>query len=52
VTVDLRGLAAAVKAHASARNITLAAFARAAMVDALKQAEGRPVPSVARRRPR
>ena len=39
VTVDLRGLAPAVKAHASARNMTLAAFARAAMVDALKQAE-------------
>ena len=39
VTVDLRGLAPAVKMHASARNMTLAAFARAAMVDALKQAE-------------
>ena len=39
VTVDLRGLASAVKAHASARNMTLAAFARAAMVEALKQAE-------------
>ena len=39
VTVDLRGLAPAVKAHASARNMTLAAFARAAMVEALKQAE-------------
>lgn len=42
VTVDLRGLAPAVKAHASARNMTLAAFARAAMVDALKQAEADP----------
>jgi hypothetical protein len=39
VTVDLRGLAPAMKAHASARHMTLAAFARAAMVDALKQAE-------------
>ena len=39
VTVDLRGLAPAVKAHAAARNMTLAAFARAAMVEALKQAE-------------
>jgi hypothetical protein len=39
VTVDLRGLAPAVKAHASARNMTLAAFARAAMVEALKHAE-------------
>jgi hypothetical protein len=39
VTVDLRGLAPAVKAHASARSMTLAAFARAAMVEALKQAE-------------
>ena len=42
VTVDLRGLAPAVKAHASARNMTLAAFARAAMVEALKQAEADP----------
>ena len=42
VTVDLRGLAPAVKAHASARNMTLAAFARAAIVDALKQAEADP----------
>jgi len=42
VTVDLRGLAPAVKAHASARNMTLAAFARAAMVDALKRAEADP----------
>ena len=42
VTVDLRGLASAVKAHASARNMTLAAFARAAMVEALKQAEADP----------
>lgn len=42
VTVDLRGLAPAVKAHASARNMTLAAFARAAMVDALKQANADP----------
>jgi hypothetical protein len=42
VTVDLRGLAPAVKAHATARNMTLAAFARAAMVDALKQAETDP----------
>jgi hypothetical protein len=42
VTVDLRGLAPAVKAHASARNMTLAAFARAAMVDALKQAQADP----------
>ena len=42
VTVDLRGLAPAVKAHASARNMTLAAFVRAAMVDALKQAEADP----------
>ena len=42
VTVDLRGLAPAVKAHASARNMTLAAFARAAMVDALKRAEAAP----------
>lgn len=39
VTVDLRGLALAVKAHALARNMTLAAFARAAMVEALKQAD-------------
>ena len=39
VTVDLRGLAPAVKAHVSARNMTLAAFARAAMVEAMKQAE-------------
>lgn len=39
VTVDLRGLAPAVKAHASARNMTLAAFARSAMVQALKQAD-------------
>jgi hypothetical protein len=39
VSVDLRGLAPAVKAHASARKMTLAAFARAAMVEALKQAE-------------
>ena len=39
VTVDLRGLAPAVKAHASARHMTLSAFARAAMVDALKQTE-------------
>jgi hypothetical protein len=38
VTVDLRGLASAVKSHAAARNMTLAAFARAAMVEALKQA--------------
>ena len=43
VTVDLRGLAPAVKAHASALNMTLAAFARAAMVDALKQAEADPL---------
>jgi len=42
VTVDLRGLASAVKAHASARHMTLAAFARAALVDALKQAEADP----------
>ena len=42
VTVDLRGLAPAVKAHASARSMTLAAFARAAMVDALQQAEADP----------
>ena len=42
VTVDLRGLTSAVKAHASARNMTLAAFVRAAMVDALKQAEADP----------
>ena len=42
VTVDLRGLAPAVKAHASARNMTLAAFARAVMVDALRQAEAAP----------
>jgi hypothetical protein len=42
VTVDLRGLAPAVKAHAAARNMTLAAFARAAMVAALKQAETDP----------
>lgn len=42
VTVDLRGLAPAVKAHASARNMTLAAFARAAMVEALKQADVHP----------
>jgi len=42
VTVDLRGLALAVKAQAAARNMTLAAFARAAMVDALKQAEADP----------
>jgi hypothetical protein len=42
VTVDLRGLAPVVKAHASARNLTLAAFARAAMVEALKQAKADP----------
>ena len=42
VTVDLRGLAPAVKAHASARRMTLAAFARAAMVEALKQTEADP----------
>ena len=42
VTVDLRGLAPAVKAHASARNMTLAAFARAAMVEALRQAKADP----------
>ena len=42
VTVDLRGLAPAVKAHAMARHMTLAAFARAAMVEALKQAEADP----------
>jgi hypothetical protein len=43
VTVDLRGLAPAVKAHASARHMTLAAFARAAMVEALKHAEDDPL---------
>ena len=43
VTVDLRGLAPAVKAHASARHMTLAAFARAAMVEALKQAKADPL---------
>jgi hypothetical protein len=36
VTVDLRGLGPAVKAEAAARNLTLAAFARAAMVESLK----------------
>ena len=38
VTVDLRGLGPAVKAEAAARNLTLAAFARAAIVESLKQA--------------
>jgi hypothetical protein len=35
VTVDLRGLGPAVKAQAAARGLTLAAFARAAIVEAL-----------------
>ncbi len=38
VTVDLRGLGPAVKAAAAARNLTLAAFARAAIVESLKGA--------------
>jgi len=37
LTVDLRGIGSAVKAEADARNLSLAAFARAAMVEALKQ---------------
>jgi hypothetical protein len=36
VTVHLRGLGPAVKAEAAARNLTLAAFARAAMVEFLQ----------------
>lgn len=40
--IDLGGLAPDAKAHALARNMTLAAFARAAMVDALKQAKADP----------
>jgi hypothetical protein len=36
VTVDLRGLGPAVKSAAAARNLTLAAFARAAIVESLK----------------
>ena len=35
VTVDLRGLGPAVKAQAAARNLTLAAFARAAILEAM-----------------
>ena len=35
VTVDLRGLGPAVKAKAAARNLTLAAFARAAILEAM-----------------
>ena len=38
VTVDLRGLGPAVKSAAAARNLTLAAFARAAIVESLKGA--------------
>jgi hypothetical protein len=38
VTVDLRGLGPAVKRAAAARNVTVAAFARAAIVDSLKGA--------------
>jgi hypothetical protein len=37
VTVDLRGLGPAVKAEAAARHLTLAAFARAAIVESLKR---------------
>ena len=37
VTVDLRGLGLAVKAEAAARHLTLAAFARAAMVETLNR---------------
>jgi hypothetical protein len=36
VTVDLRGLGPAVKAEAAARNLTLAAFSRAAIVESLR----------------
>jgi hypothetical protein len=42
VTVDLRGLGPAVKAQAAARNLTLAAFARAVIVESLKAAAGQP----------
>ena len=42
VTVDLRGIGSAVKAEAAARNVSLAAFARAAMVEALKQTVDEP----------
>jgi len=35
VTIDLRGLGPAVKAAAAARNLTLAAFARAAILEAI-----------------
>ena len=37
LTVDLRGIGSAVKAEAAARHLTLAAFARMAMVASLKQ---------------
>ena len=37
VTVDLRGIGSAVKAEAAARHLTLAAFARMAIVASLKQ---------------
>ena len=37
LTVDLRGIGSAVKAEAAARHLTLAAFARVAMVASLKQ---------------
>jgi len=36
VTVDLRGLGPTVKAEAAARNLTLAAFSRAAIVESLR----------------
>jgi hypothetical protein len=42
VTVDLRGIGSAVKVEAAARNLSLAAFARAAMVEALKQTVDEP----------
>jgi len=45
VTVDLRGLGPAVKAAAAARNLTLAAFARAAIVESLQGGADAPASS-------
>ena len=42
VTVDLRGIGCAVKVEAAARNLSLAAFARSSMVEALKQTVDEP----------
>jgi hypothetical protein len=45
LTVDLRGIGTAVKAEAAGRHLTLAAFARMAMVASLKQAADDAKPS-------